>query len=190
MSSEASEKINFRIELRLKPAEAGERELKNWPAVNFTPDFAVAASGVVRIELAGQMIGAKDGKLMSVETRFAQRLQQDINFWLPDYIGGFALNLGRALQILRDGKSLSKASFVDEPMVLQFRRQPSKGSILVGFEAEGKSIRAAEITEKTLYAEVSRALQTFRRQLLELNPELARQQDVLELTQQIQKLGV
>jgi hypothetical protein len=192
MSSEANEKkeISFRIELRLAPAEVGEKELKNWPAANFTPDFAVAASGVVRIELAGQMIGAKDGKLMAVETRLAQRLQEDINFWLPDYVGGFALNLGRALQLLIEGKSQSKAAFIDEPLALYFRRQPSTGNILVGFESGEKGIRVADVTEKVLYAEVSRALQTFRRQLLDLNPRLARQQDVLELSQQIQKLGV
>jgi hypothetical protein len=75
-------------------------------------------------------------------------------------------------------------------MALYFRRQPATGNILVGFESSEKGIRVADVTEKVLYTEVSRALQTFRRQLLDLNPKLARQQDVLELSQQIQKLGV
>src|SRR4051812_931771 len=107
MSSDQEDKkrSNFRIELRLAPAEAGERELKSWPATEFSPDFAVATSGAIRIELAGEMIGTKDGKVMAVETRLAQRLQEDINFWLPDYLGGFALNMGRAVQQLREGEN-------------------------------------------------------------------------------------
>jgi len=189
MSSE-QKATGFRIELRLAPSETGQRELKSWPATSFTPDFAVAASGTVRLELAGQMIGTKDHKLMSVETRLAQRLQEDINFWLPDYVGGFALGLGRALQTLRERAPQSRAKFMDEPLALQFRRQsPTATTIMVGFEVDGKGIRMAEVPEAVLYAEASRALQAFRRQLLDLNPELARQQDVLELSQLIQKLA-
>lgn len=191
MSSEHNEKkINaFRIELRLAPSEEGERQLKNWPTTNFTPDFAVAASGVVRLELAGQMIGTKDGKVMAVETRLAQRLQEDINFWLPDYLGGFALNLGRAMQVLQNSGVESKTAFVDEPLTIRFRRQPATKNIIVGFEANGKGIRVAEVSENALYSEVLRALQTFRRQLLELNPELTHEQNMQELSQQIQKLS-
>lgn len=190
MSSDQEDKkrSNFRIELRLAPAETGERELKSWPAAEFSPDFAVAASGVIRIELAGHMIGTRDGKIMAVETRLAQRLQEDINFWLPDYLGGFALNLGRGLQQLREGANHTQAAFVDEPLVLHFRRNPANRNVMVGFEFEKKGVRVAEVEEEALYAEVRRALQAFRRQLLDLNPELARQRDVLELNQQIQKL--
>lgn len=180
---------SFRIDLRLAPSPEGEQELKNWPDTKLTPDFAVAASGVVRIELAGQMIGSKDGNLMAVETRLAQRLQKDINFWLPDYLGGFALNLCHAVQSLREGKAQSKAAFMDEPVLLHFRRQPASSHIMVGFEAGGKGIRVSEVAEEALYKEVSRALTSFRQQLLDLNLRLELQPDVVELGQQLQKLS-
>ncbi len=191
MSSEQNERkgLNFRIELKLHPAEEGMRELKNWPANEFSPDFAVAASGVMRIELAGQMIGSRENQIMLVETRLAQRLQEDINFWLPDYLGGFSTNLGRAVQKLKDGADQSRAAFIDEPMALVFRRQAAGSPILVGFESNGKGLRMAEVSETELYAEIKRALESFRRQLLDLNPELARQSDVLELNQQIQGIS-
>jgi hypothetical protein len=179
----------LRLELKLAPSESGLRELKNWPSVEFSPDFAVAASGVVRLELAGQMIGTKDGKFMAVETRLAQRLQEDINFWLPDYVGGFAAGLGAAVLKLKEGASQSRASFIDEPLALHFRRQGVGNQIMVGFEADSKGIRMTELTEPELIRVVRETLENFQRQLLDLNPSLSAQRDVIELGQQIKKLS-
>lgn len=179
---------DFHLEFKLTPSEEGKSELQGWPAKKFSPDFAVAASGSLRVELAGQIVGTREGKVMAVETRLAHRLQEDINFWLPDYLGGFALNLGKAVQTLHEGALQSKANFMDEPTHFLFRRQPAGGKILVGLEMNGNGVRVAEVDEEELYQEIARALEDFRKQLLELNPKLAKEENIKALSEYIKVL--
>ncbi len=191
MSTEPTTNVEtgFRIELKLTPSKEGEKALKKWPAANFSPDFAVAASGVIRLELAGQMIGSREEKIMAVETRFALKLQEEINFWLPDFLGGFAVNLGRAIQTIHEGGLQSKAGFMDEPSALLFRRQPTGSKIMVGFEANGAGIRVAEVPEAELYREVARTLVDFRTQVLKINSKLAELRDLQEISSAIETIS-
>lgn len=169
----------LRLDLKLTPTAIGLKELQNWPDSVFTPDFAVAASGAVQIEIDGQLIGIHANQLTTVAVK---QVKAGFNSWLPDYIGGFALNLGRATQKIHEGANQSRAALVDEPLALRFQRQVNNGKVQVTFEANTKPLRAVEVSETVLYAEVKRALQVFHAHLLVINPKLAKQRDVQELS--------
>ncbi|NWJ48474.1 MAG: hypothetical protein HXX08_21670 [Chloroflexi bacterium] len=153
----------FKIELRLEPHVTGLQELENWPSSEFTPDFIVATSGSVRVEMNG----------LAANVPAHSRDE-----WLPDYLGGFALSLGRAAQKMREGAHQSAAHFVDEPVKLVFSRSSVIGVIHIEIEAEGQKVAHVTLKDKAFYAEIRRSLDDFLHQLLQLNPSLVRQPDV------------
>lgn len=177
--------LAFSIELRLEPNASGREALKNWPAAQITPDFIVATSGFLRLELDGQIPAVKAGRVLVIAKGIKE---EEGNPWWPDYLGGFALNLGLAVLKLHTQAEQSRAAFVDEPTALVFQRQPNTNLILVAFEPNGQRLLTALVPETELRSQIRRALQDFVTQLLSLNPKLASQPDVQELHRQIQAL--
>jgi hypothetical protein len=177
--------LRVNLSLGLEPHNDTRQQLINWPAQPFTPDFIVVTSGLAQIELAGKLLGTKEGQVVTIA-----KGQEDaeVNCWWPDYIGGFALNLGRAVQALAEGSGQTRAKMIDEPVALLFHRQPGRSKIAVSFETDGKMILTSELPEAELRAQISRCLDDFYEQLLRLNYKLARQTDIQELKLLVQKL--
>ncbi|MBI3966000.1 MAG: hypothetical protein HY329_10235 [Chloroflexi bacterium] len=189
--------MTFHLDLRLSPSPEGARELRAWPEVDLTPDFAVAASGEVRIVLGDHVIVARDGRLRAVPVPEAYHDDAE-PWWLPDYVGGFALALGRALGQIRAGAPRAEARFLDEPVTLRFTRgssatrdssatssrvtaTPSLVYVRVDLEFDGRPIHSVTVSDTTLYAEARAALDWLHQQLLDLNLGLELHPDVAEL---------
>jgi hypothetical protein len=160
----------LRIELKLEPNETGLEELKNWPDTDFSPDFIVASSGLARFEFGGKAVSAGSGE------------------WLPDYLGGLALNLARAAVSLWEGAPQASARFVDEPVKLKFTRYGDGDVIRVEIEMDDAKIQEIGLLESQFFDELRRTLDDFLEQLLQLNPSLRRQPDVKELETMLRRL--
>ena len=175
-------KTQFQLTLKLQPSPEGLRQLQNWPKTPFSPDFAVAASGLIQLKIGDKFIGARDGKIF-----VGSPFDKTLNFWLPDYLGGFATNLGQAALKLHKGAKSTKAGFIDEPVALNFQRQPDE-YIQIQFEAEGQTIQAVSIPLSNFYHEIARTLRDFQQQLIAINPKLSNEPEVREMAMTIRQL--
>ncbi len=185
----------LRIELRLQPSPTGERELARWPQAKFTPDFLVAASGQSRFELDDRLIGLGDDANQPLAVPADQLETSLLNFWLPDYTAGFALNLAQAALRLKTGERTSAtAKFIDEALDLKLEKLPPSQNeatlphLRVSFRYSAEVIGQVEAPLVLVMAEIGRTLQDFVVQLLSLNPHLVKQEDVRQLREMIAQL--
>lgn len=189
----------LKIELRLKPGVKGQQELDGWPQESFTPDFIVAASGLARIELESKLIGVAADSQQPTATTTDHLHGKQINYWLPDYTAGFALNLGDAAASLK-AKERNKVSakFLDEPLELRLERiaadtktgtaKSAPDMLKISFLYSGETITEAKAPTVLVLAEIGRTLQDFMVQILDLNPLLADQKDVKHLREVISRI--
>src|SRR6476659_5433085 len=113
----------FRIDLRLKPDLNGDKVLAGWPEKALNPDFLVVSAGLARFELESKVIGVHNDDNQPTATATDHLNSKEINYWLPDYTGGFALNLGdAALNVKKGIKPSAVARFIEEPLDLRFER--------------------------------------------------------------------
>ncbi len=186
----------FRIDLRLKPGPEGDKQLSGWPEEAFTPDFMVASSGLARLELESKVIGVSANSHQPTATTTDHLNAKQINYWLPDYTGGFALNLGKAaLSLKNNTQRQATAHFIDEPMALHLEQEaqadPKAPAILkVSVVFNGESLTAAHVPAALVMAEIARCLQDFVVQLVSHNPRLADQSDVSQIRQFVGQLVV
>jgi hypothetical protein len=171
----------FRLELRLEPSPDGRRMLEGWPERAFRPDFAVAASGAARFELAGQLVAVAAGENEPLVVTTEQLRREPYNAWLPDYIAGFALNLAKAAnQIKAAAVKKVNAKFLDEPLELSLVAT-GEANLKASLCYDGRPIAEGEGPAVLVLAEIGRALQDFVVQLLSLNPRLAEYAEVEQL---------
>ncbi len=186
----------FKIDLRLKPALPGEQALLSWPQTPLSPDFLVIASGLARFELESKVIGISAGDSQPTATTADHLKSKEINYWLPDYTGGFALNLGDAALSLKKGQKTSVlARFIEEPLDLRFERlKPDEAakkrpeSLKISFRFNGESVTETVAPASLVWAEIGRTLQDFVVQFLTLNPQLNDQKDVAHLRKVVSEL--
>jgi hypothetical protein len=186
----------FKIDLRLKPTLPAEQALKGWPHTPLSPDFLVVASGLARFELESKVIGVSAGDSQPTATATDHLSSKEINYWLPDYTGGFALNLGdAALSVKKGQKPAAPARFIEEPLDLRFERikpdhpvKSTPANLKISFRFNGESITEAVVPESLAWAEIGRSLQDFVVQLLTLNPQLNEQKDLVHLRKVVSEL--
>ena len=184
----------FKIELRLKPSPEGEQQLAEWPQKDFSPDFIVAASGLARFELESKVIGVTADGNQPVATTTDHLNTKQVNYWLPDYIGGLAISLGQAaVQLHTNEQTAMAARFVDEPLELRMEQLPTAehgkpAQWKISFRYNGESLTDTHVPAVLAVAEIARALQDLVVQLLTVNPALIEQPDVIRLKQQIEQL--
>lgn len=187
----------FKIELRLKPDLTGEKALSGYPEKPLDPDFLVVASGLARFELESKVIGISAGDSQPTATATDHIHNKEINYWLPDYTGGFALNLGDAALSVKTGtKPKARARFIEEPLDLQFERvkpledaRKQVENLKVSFRFNGEVITETIVPENLAWAEIARVIQDFVVQLLTLNPQLNEQKDVVHLRKLVGQLA-
>jgi hypothetical protein len=186
----------FKIDLRLKPTLPGEKALLGWPQTPLDPDFLVVASGLARFELESKVIGISAGDNQPTATTTDHLRSKEINYWLPDYTGGFALNLGDAALSVKSGRKHSAlARFIEEPLDLRFERiKPAEAvknqpeSLKISFRFNGESVTETLVPESLAWAEIGRALLDFVVQFLILNPQLNDHKDVAHLRKVVSEL--
>jgi hypothetical protein len=187
----------FRIDLRLKPDLHGDKVLAGWPGKPLNPDFLVVAAGLARFELESKVIGISEDANQPVATATDHLKPREVNYWLPDYTGGFALNLGDAALSVKKGTKLSAlARFIEEPLDLRFERvkpledaQGRTENLKISFRFNGDTITETIVPENLAWAEIARTLQDFVVQFLTLNPQLADQKDVAHLRRLVSELA-
>ena len=175
----------FKIQLKLETSGPGLDQLRHWPAADFAPDFVVAAAGKVRFEFNGRPLVAENGRL-----KLSSAVNPGQAGWLPDYIAGFALNLGRAARRMKSRTETGTsaiAKFIGEPVELRLERVEAQ-IIAAEVRHDKASIARLEAPAGLLLDEVGRALQDFYNQLLEVNPHLAAHPDVKTLYRKISEL--
>jgi hypothetical protein len=186
----------FKIDLRLKPDLTGEKALSGWPETSLSPDFLVVASGLARFELESKVVGISAGDSQPTATATDHLNSKEINYWLPDYTGGFALNLGDAALSVKTGRKQSAlARFIEEPLDLRFERIKPAGNskkhqedLKISFRFNGETVTESLISENLAWAEIARAIQDFIVQLLTLNPQLNDQKDLAHLRKTVSEL--
>lgn len=176
---------SFRLELRLNNAVTNKAELATWPNSQQNPDFLVATSGHVRLTLDNQIISLdKDANLLALGKDSAEG-------WLPDYLGGFALNLANAVRAARQELKVTNAKFIEEPVALRFERDTkdttgaADDTLKITLTADGRTIKQAEVPLALALVEIGRSLQDFLVQLLTVNPRLYDHPEIKNLRQQI-----
>lgn len=175
----------FRLEFKLNNAAVTKSELASWPNSQLTSDFLVATSGFVRLTFDNQIISLNQaGGLITFD-------KESKEGWLPDYLGGLALNIANALRTTRQEIKPTTAKFVDSPTALQFERdtRDTTGAaddiLIITLKAEGKAVKQVEVPMLLALVEITRSLQDFLVQLLTINPRLFDHPDVKVLRQQI-----
>jgi hypothetical protein len=187
----------FKIDLRLKPDLTGEKALTGWPEKPLDPDFLVVSSGLARFELESKVIGISTGDSQPTATATDHLNSKEINYWLPDYTGGFALNLGdAALSVKKGQKQSALARFIEEPLDLRFERvkpvedaKKHRENLKISFRFNGDVVTETIAPESLVWAEIGRTLQDFVVQFLILNPQLNEQKDVLHLRKLVSELA-
>ena len=171
----------FRIDLRLKPAPDDEHKLAGWPEKELLPDFIVVTSGLARFELESRVVGTTAEGHQPTATTTDHLNSKQVNYWLPDYTGGFALNLANAaLQVKKAGQTPVVAKFIDEPLELRLEKHGDH-ELKVSFVYNAETVATAPVPTALVIAEVGRTLQDFVVQILTHNPRLAAQPDVARL---------
>lgn len=187
----------FRIELRLKPDLNGDKILAGWPEKPLNPDFLVVSAGLARFELESKVVGVRDNDNAPTATATDHLSSKEINYWLPDYTGGFALNLGDAAVAVKKGtKPSALARFIEEPLDLRFERvkplEDAHGhteNLKISFRFNGDTVTETIVPESLAWAEIARTLQDFVVQFLTLNPKLNDQKDVAHLRKLVSELA-
>ena len=186
----------FKIDVRLKPDLAGEKALAGWPDKPLAPDFLVVASGLARFELESKVIGISAGDSQPTATATDHLHSKEINYWLPDYTGGFVLNLGDAALSVKKGQNpAALARFIEDPLDLRFERvkpledaRKQVENLKISFRFNGDTITETIAPESLAWAEIARTIQDFVVQLLTLNPKLNEQKDVAHLRKLVSEL--
>lgn len=186
----------FRIDLRLKPDLNGDKALAAWPGQPLKPEFLVVAAGLARFELESKVVGVFDNANRPHATP-TDHLDKETNYWLPDYTGGFALNLGdAALSVKKGAKPSALARFIEEPLDLRFERvkplADAKGqteNLKISFRFNGDTVTETVVPESLAWAEIARTLQDFVVQFLTLNPQLNDQKDIAHLRKLVGELA-
>ncbi|MBN9387300.1 MAG: hypothetical protein J0I20_04545 [Chloroflexi bacterium] len=187
----------FRIDLRLKPDLHGDKILAGWPEKPLNPDFLVVAAGLARFELESKVIGISEDANQPIATATDHLTSKEVNYWLPDYTGGFALNLGdAALSVKKGTKPSALARFIEEPLDLRFERvkplEDAHGhteNLKISFRFNGDTVTETIVPENLAWAEIARSLQDFVVQFLTLNPKLGDQKDVAHLRKLVSELA-
>jgi hypothetical protein len=170
----------FLMAFHLLPSQEGQRQLEGWPETTFTPDFAVAASGSVTIEFDNYQVGDKKGWGIGI-FHLTEADKDYFTPYLPDYLGGLALNLAKAAVKIKDpGQEKSSAKFLDEPMELLFTRI-NADTLKVSLRYQGETIAETKGPKVLILAIIGSALQNFMVQLLTINPRLAEYEEVAQL---------
>lgn len=178
----------FRLEVHLDPQPDDRAALQAYPQQPLFPDFIVVAAGWVALEIGGKPVFYQDGRFVPNPA-----IPPGIDpLSLPqthtgDYVTLFLLRLLDATNTLT-GHELRLVQFADNPACLSLRRagalvrvgyreQPGEGDLLI-----------THVLMRSFRRTVYDATSGFISQLLDLNPALATQPDVIALNESLRHI--
>jgi hypothetical protein len=171
----------FRLRVRLDPGADHRAALAAYPAAPLRPDFAVATSGLLAIDLGSMAIAYRRGRRVTLPAG-----SDDPAVWLADYLGGFLGRLAGAVLTVRPGRPAT-AHLLDVPAALIFI-QAGRRLVIRFVDAQGEAARAV-VAATDARATVADALDAFQVSLLAVNPRLAEHPEVVALARQRAALG-
>jgi hypothetical protein len=178
----------FRLEVELDPQPDERAVLQSWPQQPLLPDFIVVASGWIALEIGGKPVFYQDGRFVSNPAippgTDPLTLPQT---HIGDYVALFLLRLLDATHTLAR-RELRLVQFADNPACLSLRQ--AGALVRVGYrEQPGEAdFLVTHVRLQNFRRTVYHATSGFITQLLDLNPALAVQPDVIALNEATSRL--
>lgn len=168
----------FRLAIDLAPPAESLAQLRAWPAIALRPDFAVVASGRVRLTFAGRALVYRGRRAELVEAPGGEPESRAPG--LIDYAGGFALRTAEAVGCIQPG-AMVWLGLVDWPAGLLLAIGSERSAVVYRERPAGPNVASVCLPTSALVSALSGAVDSFVTDLLAVNPRLDTAPDVARM---------